>query len=74
MKNFSVVEYKKGGRKLYISHVNIKKYRNIRNVNVDLQCEAVIVGENNGGKSNFLRAITLPLVSDEIAYTSKRLY
>ncbi len=58
---------------MYISHVNIKNYRNIRNVNVDLQREAVIVGENNGGKSNFLRAITLPLVSDEIAYTSKNL-
>ena len=58
---------------MYISHVNIKNYRNIRNVNVELQREAVIVGGNNGGKSNFLRAITLPLVSDEIAYTSKNL-
>ena len=50
---------------MYISNVNIKNYRNIRNVNVDLQREAVIVGENNGGKSNFLRAITLPLTPDE---------
>ena len=59
--------------KLYISHVTIENYRNLRNVDVDLQRETVVIGENNGGKSNFLRAITLPLISDEIAYTSKKL-
>lgn len=58
---------------MYISHVTIKNYRNLRNVDVDLKRETVVVGENNGGKSNFLRAITLPLISDEIAYTSKNL-
>ena len=58
---------------MYISHVTIKNYRNLRSVDVDLQRETVVVGENNGGKSNFLRAITLPLISDEIAYTSKNL-
>lgn len=51
----------------------IKNYRNLKNIDVDLKRETVVVGENNGGKSNFLRAITLPLISDEIAYTSKNL-
>lgn len=58
---------------MYISHVTIENYRNLQSIDVDLQRETVIVGENNGGKSNFLRAITLPLISDEIAYTSKNL-
>lgn len=58
---------------MYISHVTIENYRNLKNVDVDLQREVVVVGENNGGKSNFLKAITLPFVSDEIAYTSKNL-
>ena len=58
---------------MYISHVTIENFRNLQSIDVDLQREAVIVGENNGGKSNFLRAITLPLISDEIAYTSKNL-
>ena len=58
---------------MYISHVTIENYRNLQSIDVDLQRETVVVGENNGGKSNFLRAITLPLVSDEIAYTSKNL-
>lgn len=58
---------------MYISHVTIKNYRNLQNVDVDLKRETIVVGENNGGKSNFLRAITLPLISDEIAYTSKNL-
>ena len=58
---------------MYISHVTIENYRNLQNIDVDLQRETVVVGENNGGKSNFLRAITLPLLSDEIAYTSKNL-
>lgn len=58
---------------MHISHVTIKNYRNLRNVDVDLHRETIVVGENNAGKSNFLRAITLPLISDEIAYTSKNL-
>lgn len=58
---------------MYISHVTIKNYRNLQSIDVDLQRETVVIGENNGGKSNFLRAITLPLISDEIAYTSKNL-
>ena len=53
--------------------MTIENYRNLQSIDVDLQRETVVVGENNGGKSNFLRAITLPLVSDEIAYTSKNL-
>ena len=35
---------------MYISHVTIENYRNLQIIDVDLQRETVIVGENNGGK------------------------
>lgn len=59
---------------MYISHVAIKNYRNLVNVNVDLQQIVAVIGENNSGKSNFLRALSLPLISDEVSFTSKNLY
>lgn len=48
-----------------ISRVVIKDYRNLKNVDVRLENLVTLVGENNSGKSNFLRALTLPLLSDE---------
>ena len=54
-----------------ISHVRIDNYRNIKHVDVDLSNIVALIGENNSGKSNFLRAISLPLSSDE--GVSKRL-
>ena len=44
---------------LYISRVKIKNYRNFKNVDVKLQHKEIIIGENNVGKTNFLRALQL---------------
>ncbi|MDE5588977.1 MAG: AAA family ATPase [Acetatifactor sp.] len=55
-------------RSLYISRVKIKNYRNFKNVDVSLGHKQVIIGENNVGKTNFLRALQLvldPTLSDE---------
>jgi len=45
----------------YISRVQIKNFRNFLNVDVALDHKQVIIGENNIGKTNFLRAIQLIL-------------
>ena len=55
-------------KSLYISRVNIKNYRNFKSVDVNLGHKQVIIGENNVGKTNFLRALQLildPTLSDE---------
>lgn len=48
-----------------ISRVQIDNYRNLKKVDVELETIVTLVGENNSGKSNFLRAIALPLSSDD---------
>lgn len=48
----------------YISRVQIKNFRNFLNVDVELDHKQVIIGENNIGKTNFLRAIQLILDKD----------
>ena len=53
-----------------INRIKIENYRNLRNVDVPLGKLAALVGENNSGKSNFLRAISLPLSSDDSASKS----
>ena len=55
-----------------ISRVIIKNYRNLKSVEVDLGNIVTLIGENNSGKSNFLRALSIPLLSDDSG-TSKRL-
>ena len=55
-----------------VSHVEIKNYRNLRSVNVSLESIVTVIGENNSGKTNFLRALSIPLSSDDSGY-SKRL-
>lgn len=53
---------------LYISRVVIKNFRNFRFADVKLGHKQVIIGENNVGKTNFLRALQLildPTLSDE---------
>lgn len=56
-----------------ISNLVIKNYRNIKGINIELNNIVAIIGQNNSGKSNLLRAITLPFLSDEIGYTGKTL-
>lgn len=55
-------------KSLFISRVVIKNFRNFRDVDVQLGHKQIIIGENNVGKTNFLRAIQLildPTLSDE---------
>ena len=58
----------------YISRVEIKNFRNFKSVDIKLGHKQVIVGENNVGKTNFLRAIQLildPSLSDSDRRLSK---
>lgn len=55
-----------------ISRVQIDNYRNLKHVDVSLDNLIALVGENNAGKTNFLRALSLPLSSEE-GGASKRL-
>uniref|UniRef100_A0A7C9JEV9 DUF2813 domain-containing protein n=1 Tax=Muribaculaceae bacterium Z82 TaxID=2304548 RepID=A0A7C9JEV9_9BACT len=48
-----------------IVRAQIENYRNLRSVDVRLDNLAALVGGNNSGKSNFLKAIALPLMSDD---------
>lgn len=55
-----------------ISRVQIDNYRNLRHVIVELDNIVALIGVNNSGKSNFLRALSIPLSSDDNG-VSKRL-
>ncbi|TKH00548.1 DUF2813 domain-containing protein, partial [Peribacillus simplex] len=52
----------------YISRIKIKNFRNIHEVDINLSHKQIIIGENNVGKTNLLRAIQIildPTLSDE---------
>ncbi|GLH63813.1 AAA family ATPase [Parageobacillus sp. G301] len=58
----------------YISRVKIKNFRNFQSVDISLSHKQVIIGENNVGKTNFLKAIQLildPTLSDEDRYLTE---
>ena len=48
-----------------IARVQVNNYRNLKSVDIKLGALVTLVGENNSGKSNFLRAMTLPFMADE---------
>ncbi len=48
-----------------ISRVQIENYRNLKHIDVELDNIVALIGENNSGKSNFLRALSVPLSSDD---------
>lgn len=48
----------------FISRIKIKNFRNFLDVDVEFNHKQVIIGENNTGKTNFLRAIQLILDRD----------
>lgn len=58
---------------MLIEAVWIKGYRNIKDINLELNRIAIFIGENNSGKSNILRAITLPFNNDEVGQINKNL-
>ena len=48
-----------------ISRISIQNYRNIKETTFSLSDTTIFMGENNSGKSNMLRAIALPLYSED---------
>lgn len=48
-----------------ISRISIQNYRNIKKTTFSLSDTTIFMGENNSGKSNMLRAIALPLYSED---------
>ena len=48
-----------------ISKVVIENYRNIEGTSFESKGTTIFIGENNSGKSNILRAISLPLYSED---------
>ncbi|MCP3778705.1 ATP-dependent endonuclease [Paenibacillus sp. MZ03-122A] len=56
-----------------ISEIHVKNYRNLIDVNIQLNRLVIFIGENNSGKSNLLKALTLPFLNDEIGNISKNL-
>ena len=48
-----------------ISRIRIENYRNLKSVDVELDNLVALVGENNSGISNFLKALSLPFMSDD---------
>ena len=58
---------------LKISRLIIKNYRNLKDIDVHLSDTVALIGENNSGKSNLLRAVTLPFLADETSFSGKNL-
>lgn len=56
-----------------ISQIHIKNYRNLNDINIKVNRLVIFIGENNSGKSNLLKAITLPFFNDEIGSVNKNL-
>ncbi|MDI6502432.1 ATP-dependent nuclease [Leuconostoc suionicum] len=56
-----------------ISRLIINNYRNIENLDIKLENPTVFIGDNNSGKSNILKAVTLPFLSNDIGYNGKNL-
>ncbi len=49
-----------------ISKVRIKSFRSTENLELSLSMTNVLIGANNCGKSNFLKAINIALAQNEI--------
>lgn len=56
-----------------ISNLKIENYRNIKKIDIKLENITTFIGKNNSGKSNILRAITLPFLSNDVGYNGKNL-
>lgn len=56
-----------------INSIQICNYRNLKEVIIHTNQIVILIGDNNSGKSNLLRAITLPFIHDEIGGVSKNL-
>lgn len=56
-----------------ISNLIIENYRNIEKIDIKLENITTFIGSNNSGKSNIIRAITLPFLSNDVGYNGKNL-
>ncbi|MEH6845900.1 ATP-dependent nuclease [Bacillus thuringiensis] len=56
---------------MIISKAHVYGYRNLKEIEIELNRLVIFIGENNSGKSNLLRAITLPFLNDEMGSVSK---
>lgn len=61
------------GDPLKISRLIIKNYRNLKEIDIHLNDTVALIGENNSGKTNLLKAITFPFLSEESGFSSKKL-
>lgn len=50
---------------MIINKVQIDNYRNLKHIDIEMHNIVTLIGENNSGKSNFLRAISIPLTKDD---------
>ncbi|SNR46832.1 putative ATP-dependent endonuclease of the OLD family [Haloechinothrix alba] len=57
---------------MHINRVKVRNFRNIDNIDLNLQPGSVIVGENQSGKSNFLHAIRL-ILDSSLSYNDLQL-
>lgn len=62
-----------GGVLLKISRLLIKNYRNLKEIDIHLNDTVALIGENNSGKSNLLKAITFPFLTDDTGFSRKNL-
>jgi putative ATP-dependent endonuclease of the OLD family len=58
---------------MLISYIKIENYRNFKEFETTLSKLSIIIGENDSGKSNFIKAIGLPLSGNNLDYTNKKL-
>ena len=56
-----------------ISNLIIENYRSIEKIDIKLENITTFIGSNNSGKSNIIRAITLPFLSNDVGYNGKNL-
>ncbi|MCB5314183.1 ATP-dependent nuclease [Yersinia intermedia] len=58
---------------MHIDLVMINNFRNFINFEAKLNKTTLIIGENNAGKSNFIKALSLPLNTGGLDYNQKKL-
>lgn len=58
---------------MYINEVKIKNYRCFEKFSTILNQFTLIIGENNSGKTNFIKALSLPLTVGSLDFSQKRL-
>ena len=54
---------------MFLKSVNIKNFRSLKNVNIDLDDCTILIGENNAGKTSFMEAIRTALTRTNGRYS-----